>query len=572
MAGVEAALGCVLGDPSSLAEGGRLSDRLEAFVASSAPSIVPSPGAPGEDLSITRQATRVGSTSVVVPLREDRYAPGVIVEQKYQLVRLLGEGGMGSVWVAKNLTLGVHVALKLMHSELATQLPGAAERMLQEARAAACIGHPAIVQVFDFGRTRDGEPYISMELLDGESLAAALKRRGRLPAVRALQVLLPIADALSMAHARGIVHRDLKPDNVLLAQFSDGRSQPKILDFGIAKLENTTSPKLTLDGTVLGSPAYMSPEQARGEAEIDHRADVWAFSVMIYELVTGRVPFRGDGYNALLWAIIGHPVPPLSAHGIDEPELWAILERGLKKDRNERFQSIRDLGRAVAKWLVARKVKTDITKAPLDAWLHDSARERFSVFSSLSPGSGSSDEPRAPSTLAPPDILVVPAASAVPETQRSPGLVLFDGLRVAALDAMQRLLSRPRPEAASPSPRLARTAPRARPARRPSWQWAVLAFLVLGAFVVAVSFRSGPEVEAARAAEPSPSAVPAAPVLDAYLKRPPQREEPTVDEPPVVEEAPAIAPAPKPERAVRVTRPRPARRAGSSAELKNPFR
>src|SRR5215471_18819325 len=184
---------------------------------------------------------------------------------------------MGSVWIAKNVVLDAHVALKLMRADFA-RVPGAAERMLTEARAAASIHHPAIVQIFDFGRTRDGDPFISMELLDGESLSSTLKRRERLPATKAIQVLLPIADALVVAHARGVVHRDLKPDNVLLARLADGRVQPKILDFGIAKLEASGSPKLTLDGTVLGSPAYMSPEQARGQSDIDLRVDVWAFS------------------------------------------------------------------------------------------------------------------------------------------------------------------------------------------------------------------------------------------------------------------------------------------------------
>ena len=349
---------------------------------------------PTASFSDTGQATKIG-TPAVIPLREDRYGPGVVVEQKYELVRLLGEGGMGSVWVAKNLTLDVHVALKLMHSALLHQVPGAAERMLQEARAAACIGHPAIVQVFDFGKTRDGEPFISMELLHGESLASALRRRGRLPAVRAIQVLLPIADALAVAHQRGIVHRDLKPDNVHLAQLADGRTQPKILDFGIAKLaQSATSPKLTLDGTVLGSPSYMSPEQARGESDIDQRADVWAFSVMLYELISGRTPFEGESYNALLWSILGSHPKPLADHGIVEPELWNILERGLAKDRDQRFHDMRQLGRALAGWLLARRVRTDITQAPLKSWIDTVERtpERHSIFASMSP-EGRSDPP-----------------------------------------------------------------------------------------------------------------------------------------------------------------------------------
>jgi eukaryotic-like serine/threonine-protein kinase len=352
------------------------------------PSLAPKrndDGDDGDDVAVARES-RLGSTSAVVPVLGHHSAPGVIVEQKYELVRLLGEGGMGAVWVAKHLTLDVHVALKIMHSELARQMPGAADRMLQEARAAACIGHPAIVQVFDYGRTKDGDPFISMELLHGESLAQALTRRGRLPAARALQVLLPIADALAVAHQRGIVHRDLKPDNVFLARLADGRVQPKVLDFGVAKLETATSPKLTMQGTVLGSPAYMAPEQAWGENDIDQRADVWAFAVMLYELLTGDTPFHGDSYNALLFAITRDEPKSIVEHGVNEPELWDLINRCLAKDRDQRFADMRELGRALAEWLLARGVKTDITKAPLGAWI-DRRPPGFeaSLFPSFSP-------------------------------------------------------------------------------------------------------------------------------------------------------------------------------------------
>jgi serine/threonine-protein kinase len=342
----------------------------------------------------------LGSTSAVIPVLGHHTAPGVIVEQKYELVRLLGEGGMGAVWVARHLTLDVHVALKVMHGELGRQVPGAAERMLQEARAAACIGHPAIVQVFDFGRTQAGDPFISMELLHGESLAQALTRRGRLQPARALQVLLPIADALAVAHQRGIVHRDLKPDNVFLARLADGRVQPKILDFGIAKLESSIAPKLTQQGTVLGSPAYMAPEQAWGEADIDQRADVWAFCVMVYELLTGGTPFQGDSYNALLFAIARDEPKSIVELGVNEPELWALIEKGLAKPREGRFADMRELGQAFAGWLLARGVKTDITKAPLSPWIERRPvhGHEVSLFPSLSPGLHSSGPPAASNT------------------------------------------------------------------------------------------------------------------------------------------------------------------------------
>jgi eukaryotic-like serine/threonine-protein kinase len=478
-------------------------------------SLAPSREAGGDesappDFSITRQTTKVAATGALIPLREDRYAAGVIVEQKYKLIRLLGEGGMGSVWVAKNVTLDSHVALKLMRADLA-RVPGAAERMLTEARAAAAIHHPAIVQIFDFGRTRDGDPFISMELLDGESLSGTLKRRERLSATKAIQVLLPIADALVVAHARGIVHRDLKPDNVLLARLADGRVQPKILDFGIAKLEAPSAPKLTLDGTVLGSPAYMSPEQARGQNDIDLRVDVWAFCVMLYELVTGCTPFAGESYNALLYSIVGTEPLTLAEHGIDDPELWAILARGLDKDRETRLPNMRALGRELATYLLDRKVKTDIAQGPLKPWLEPSERPAAlpSVFASMVPSDSMSDRPPTlhPAQVSGVDNLLELLQEPVPPTRLS-------------VDQSRAASDLKRPEPARAQARGATTIGRKRSvappfasplSRVPRWVWfaapAALAFVVS----VAVSLvRSPPPpplpaVPAAETAAPPPA-------------------------------------------------------------------
>src|SRR5262249_7007231 len=160
--------------------------------------------------------------------------PGDVIVEKYELLRVLGEGGMGAVWLAKNLTLEVEVALKLIRREVATL--EASERLLQEARAAARLGHPSIVRVFDFGVTELDDPFIVMELLRGESLATFIDRRGRIPATESVQLLLPVASALCAAHAKGIVHRDLKPDNIILTTDDSGATIPKVVDFGIAKL------------------------------------------------------------------------------------------------------------------------------------------------------------------------------------------------------------------------------------------------------------------------------------------------------------------------------------------------
>jgi serine/threonine-protein kinase len=306
---------------------------------------------------------------------------------KYQLSAVLGEGGMGSVWLAKNRTLDLDVALKLMRAELAEEVDGVAERMLQEARAAASIGHPAIIQVFDFGFSEFGDPFIVMELLRGESLAEAIRRRGRLRPTRAVQTLLPIVDALSAAHDRGIVHRDLKPENIFLSRPAGHRLQPKVLDFGIAKLEQRGVERITRDGAVIGSPAYMAPEQLRGDPNVDARADIWSLSVVLYEMITGRRPFEGDSYHASMWNVINAEPRPIAAHQVVEDELWAILREGLVKDASARLATMRVFGRKLAEWLLARGVKEDICDASLRAWLDERIETgaQNSFFPSLAP-------------------------------------------------------------------------------------------------------------------------------------------------------------------------------------------
>lgn len=303
------------------------------------------------------------------------YAPGEVIAAKYELVRPLGEGGMGSVWLARNVALDSQVALKLLRAELDAEDAG--ERLLQEARAAARLGHRAIVRIFDFGHTSQNDPFIVMELLEGETIAALLAARGRVTPAKAVQMMLPVLDALAVAHSRGIVHRDLKPDNIFLSR-ETRRTQPKIVDFGIAKVEHGVATRtLTRQGTVLGSPGYMSPEQARGSSSIDHRADIWAACVVLYECVTGKAAFEGDNYNALMRAIIEDDVVPITDLAAGDASLWAILQRGLKKNADERWSSARDLGAALAEWLIAHGVDTDIAGEPVRTWLEpDSSKSR----------------------------------------------------------------------------------------------------------------------------------------------------------------------------------------------------
>ncbi len=312
------------------------------------------------------------------PNADSRYVEGEVIVEKYKLASQLASGGMGSLWVAKNLALDAQVALKLIRADVATS--DIEERFLTEARTLARLRHPNIVRVFDFGRTRHDDPFMVMELLHGETLGNLIDRQARLPAIQTLQLLLPIIDAMATAHGKGIIHRDIKPDNVFLAD-DDGHMQPKVLDFGIAKLAaqpDIVDRKLTQAGTVVGSPEYLSPEQARGSDQIDHRTDIWSLCIVIYECMTGRIPFEGNNYNSLLRSIIEQEPLSTLELGAGDPELWQLLSVGLAKKPEARFQSMRELGQACAHWLYSHGVEEDACGHSLRATWLDSGLGRVS--------------------------------------------------------------------------------------------------------------------------------------------------------------------------------------------------
>jgi serine/threonine-protein kinase len=271
---------------------------------------------------------------------------------------------MGCVWSAYNVQLESPVAIKVLRAGVRN--PKLAERLRLEARSVARLVHPSIVRVLDIAAMDNGDPFIVMELLTGENMARLLGR-GRLRGARAVQLMLPIAEALALAHAKGIVHRDLKPENVFIS--ADGEQlQPKLLDFGIAKLVygSARAKKLTTSGTLLGSPNYMSPEQARGD-EVDHRSDIWSFCVVLYEAVTGVAAFSGRDKRALLRAVMDDEPAPLAVEADVDMQLARLLRWGLSKDRAQRPTSIRELGRQLAQWLLAQGVSDDASGAPLAA-------------------------------------------------------------------------------------------------------------------------------------------------------------------------------------------------------------
>jgi serine/threonine-protein kinase len=271
---------------------------------------------------------------------------GVVLDGSYRIERLIGEGGMGAVFEGTQLRLNKRVAIKLMSRELASNAE-ALGRFRREAELTSQLGHPNIVQVFDFATAPTGEPYLAMEFLEGEDLDQRLKRVGRLPFGAAASIVKQVASALGATHAKGIVHRDLKPANVFLVNLDGENDFVKILDFGIAKAK-VAATRLTRASVVIGTPNYMSPEQATGKVDlVDAASDQWSLGAIAYEMLAGQGPFSGEDVAALLYQIVHTEPGRLSdlVPGIPAPLEKAIM-RAMSKRREDRFPSIRDFGRA----------------------------------------------------------------------------------------------------------------------------------------------------------------------------------------------------------------------------------
>jgi len=270
---------------------------------------------------------------------------GTTLANAYRIIRLMGEGAMGGIFEARQLRLDKRVAIKILARELAAN-GEALLRFHREAEITSTLGHPHIITVFDFGTTDGGQPFLVMEYLEGEDLANRLHRVNKLPLPAAIRITKQVASALAETHAKGIVHRDLKPANVFLSRIQ-GEDFAKVLDFGISKVR-AASTSLTNASTLMGTPMYMAPEQAKGAVELDHWTDQWALACIAYEMLTGRPPFIGDDTAALLYMVVHEdPPPPSQINGELPVEIDHVIKRALDKDQEQRFPHVTAFARAL---------------------------------------------------------------------------------------------------------------------------------------------------------------------------------------------------------------------------------
>jgi serine/threonine-protein kinase len=299
---------------------------------------------------------------------------GQVIQGKYRVLRKLGEGGFGDVYLAEHVDLGRRFALKVLHRDLERR-GTAPERFQREARLTASLNHPNIVQVTDFGRDQALGTFFVMEFLEGEDLLARLRKRGPYSSAEAVGIMRQVVDAFVYAHGRGVVHRDVKSANVFLARDARGEAV-KVLDFGIARLdqesEGSDGLRLTQTGQVMGSPAYMAPEQALN-LPVDHRTDIYALGIVLYELVTGSVPFKGGSALATLNKQVSEaPTPPseIVPNAQVNPFLELVILKCLQKRMDDRFQTTRELAEALE--TAAARIREGVDAAPeVLTTLHD---------------------------------------------------------------------------------------------------------------------------------------------------------------------------------------------------------
>ncbi|WP_437581262.1 protein kinase domain-containing protein [Sorangium sp. So ce887] len=313
-------------------------------------------------------------------------AAGTTVADRFRLVRPLRQGGMGSVWLAQHMGLDIPCAIKFMHAQGVSK--EVRLRFEREAKVAAQIRSPHVVQILDHG-VWQGTPYIAMEYLDGEDLDTRIQRVGRLDPYDTMAITAQVARALTRAHAAGLVHRDLKPANIFLVR-DDDREIAKVLDFGIAKDSTPRVTSTTKTGSLLGTPAYMSPEQAQGTKRIDHRSDLWSLAVVVFECLTGNLPFNSEAFGDLLLKIMVKPLPVPSQLAPVPSGFDAWWARAASREPEARFQSAKEFCDALA---IALDIASDSFEPRMSLVPFRAPGERASVELGFAPRSRASTTP-----------------------------------------------------------------------------------------------------------------------------------------------------------------------------------
>jgi serine/threonine-protein kinase len=289
---------------------------------------------------------------------------GAIIADRYHVLRKLGEGGMGTVYLAEHVKMGRKSAVKVMNPGM-TSDPDAISRFNREAANASKISHPNVCAVYDFGETADGMIYLAMEYIEGPSLTKVIADAGALPPARAADIARQTAEALAVAHDMGIVHRDLKPDNIMIAKNRDGSDCVKVVDFGIAKAANNEAQKVTKTGLVVGTPEYMSPEQLAGD-KLDGRSDTYSLGLVAFNMLTGKLPFPAETVQeSMIMRLTDRPkqLAEMKPDVAWTTEVQAVLDKALERDLNQRYQSASEFGRALQKTVTEGMRSSGATKA-----------------------------------------------------------------------------------------------------------------------------------------------------------------------------------------------------------------
>ncbi|MBK6812373.1 MAG: protein kinase [Sandaracinaceae bacterium] len=288
------------------------------------------------------------SETMMEPVQGQDPRIGMVLQDRYRIVRVLGEGGMGTVYEGEHIVIKRRVAIKALHAQFA-QNPEIVARFHREALAATSVGHANIVEVTDMGQFPDGSVFMVLEFLEGRDWSDDIEKQGPQPAAKTIRILSQVCDALDAAHAKGIVHRDLKPENIFLITRGDNADFAKVVDFGISKFHDSTDKSMTKTGTAMGTPYYMAPEQAQGKKDVGKSADIYSLGVILFQALTGQFPFDDESYPMLVLKICTEPAPELGLYRPDLPrELSDIVGRCLRKDPNQRFASCGDLKAALA--------------------------------------------------------------------------------------------------------------------------------------------------------------------------------------------------------------------------------